>query len=187
MLLVPPLNPHLILLYPLSMLLIPPSPCYLYPLSMLRIPFSPCCLYPLSQAIYPIYLSTCPIHTSLLDAIGNVPQKMTVSVRRNMGVLMGKKHVLDKKVLEGLQFALYEVFFEIKSGSWMPFSESDVFASLLQRKEGTFYSDTSSLFSSKAHSSNTLTLFSNTHTNTSSITHCLILQYVPPWYPHSLF
>ena len=49
---------------------------------------------------------------------------------------MGKKHVLDKKILEGLQFALYEVFFEIKTGSWIPFSESDVFASLLQRKEG---------------------------------------------------
>jgi len=73
---------------------------------------------------------------SLLDALGTVPKKMTISVRRNMGVLMGKKHVLDKKILEGLQFALYEVFFEIKTGSWIPFSESDVFASLLQRKEG---------------------------------------------------
>ena len=77
---------------------------------------------------------------SLLDALGTVPQKVTVSMRRNVGVLMGKKHVLDKKVLEGLQFALYEVFFEIKTGSWMPFSESDVFASLLQRKEGHFHS-----------------------------------------------
>ena len=133
-------------------------------------------------------LSTYPIHTSLLDAIGNVPQKMTVSVRRNMGVLMGKKHVLDKKVLEGLQFALYEVFFEIKSGSWMPFSESDVFASLLQRKEGTCYSDTTSLFSS-SHSSNTLTPSTNTSsTNTPSNTryHFLQFHFGTP-YPSSLY
>ena len=159
MLLVPPLNA-----------IYTPIPCYLYPLLNATCTPSPCYLF---------ILYTYSIHTSLLDAIGNVPQKMTVSVRRNMGLLMGKKHVLDKKVLEGLQFALYEVFFEIKSGSWMPFSESDVFASLLQRKEGTCYSDTISLFSSKAHSSNTLTLFTNTSsTNTPSNTHSLSPQYV---------
>jgi hypothetical protein len=33
------------------------------------------------------------------------------------------------------QCALYDVFKEIKTGSWMPFAESDIFASLVQRKE----------------------------------------------------
>jgi hypothetical protein len=45
------------------------------------------------------------------------------------------KNRLDRKILEGLQLAQYEIFYRIQEDSWIPFSETDTFASLLQKKE----------------------------------------------------
>jgi len=92
--------------------------------------------YILENATDPINLS--PRFKEMIAGTLLNPRKIS-STEVLLGVVtkrkLGGRFYLGKKVLEGLLLAQYEALFAISMDSWRPFCESDIFSSLLLKKE----------------------------------------------------